>query len=289
MDARKVSFLFVGFLLLVVVMGAVSAGVHTLEIYSEGSGNVSVSAPRISYASIFYRDKFNNATDHCKSFLAEGQESENFVLGGNLSGNVVNYVSGITGVKIVFNQEVNISNLYRVLRFEATPANSRNTNFISFSPSYSVEYFSGNRELRISFADGEIKNRWLKIIVNASEVFSENLGLEGDVEVPLNFPSGNGEEGGDVVFIIGSKVGDVDGNYYTLPNDAVRARVNVGGSPVGICNAYDVDKNGYVLPNDAILVRNSVSGIPLLKLNSGWSSSGIISLILRMGSFINLK
>ena len=117
----------------------------------------------------------------------------------------------------------------------------------------------------IRFADGEIKNRWLKTIIDASQVVSAESGrnLDGELPNPLTLPSGDGGAGGNAEFIIGNRVGDVDANYYTLFNDAIDIRSRAGAALVGISNTYDIDKSGRVLLNDAILARNAVSGTAL--------------------------
>ena len=151
--------------------------------------------------------------------------------------------------------------------YEATPELSASKVFAPFTPptapAYAVDDTSGKTIVAITFANGEIVNRWLKTVIDASQVTANSLHLDGELPPPLTLPSGDGAPGGDAVFITGNRVGDVDGSYRTLPNDTVIVRNAVSGAAVDITNPCDIDKSGRVLPNDTVLTRNAVSGTAL--------------------------
>jgi len=229
--------------------------------------------PRIEALEVFYNGKYVDATDPCKAFLAVGEASQISRVGDDLHGNVTNYSQGITGIRVKFDMVVTFSgDVSDAFSYEATPEQSADKTFAAFTPPTLpicvVDDSTGKTVVTITFADGEIKNRWLKTIVDASQVTPADYGsdLDGELASPLTLPSGDGAAGGNAEFIIGNRVGDVDCNYYTLFNDAIGIRYRAGGASVGISNAYDIDKNGYILLNDAILTRNNVSGIRLPEL-----------------------
>jgi len=226
--------------------------------------------PHVESLELFYNGRFADAADPAKQFLAVGEASSMSLVGDDLHGNVTNYLDGITGIRVTFDTVVTFSvDAAAAFSYEATPEQSSDKTFTAFTPptapAYTVDNSTGKTVVTITFADGEIKNRWLKTIIDASQVVSPmGRNLDGELPNPLTLPSGDGGAGGNAEFIIGNRVGDVDGNYRCLLNDAVLARNHVSGATVvGIANAYDIDKNGRVLLNDAILTRNAVTSTAL--------------------------
>jgi len=195
---------------------------------------------------LFYNDKYANAADPIKQFLSPGQASHMWVLHDDLFGHVTNYVNGITGIRLKFAGLVTFSGAVAdAFSFEATPEQSSDSTFSAFvpptAPTFVQDDSSGQTVVEITFADGEIKNRWLKTLFDGGQI----------------------AEAESVAFIIGNRVGDVDGNYRCLLNDAIAIRSKVSGTLVGISNAFDIDKNERVLLNEAIMARNAVSGVAL--------------------------
>jgi len=195
---------------------------------------------------LFYNGKFGNAPDPRKFFLGVGQPSQMARAGDELSGHVTNYVNGITGIRLKFATWVTFSGAVAdAFSFEATPELSSDKTFSPFipptAPTFSQDDSSGKTVVEVTFANGEIKNRWLKTLFAGGQI--------GEVE--------------SAEFIIGNRLGDVDANYRCLLNDAIAIRSAVSGVLVGVSNAFDIDKNERVLLNEAIMARNAVSGVAL--------------------------
>jgi len=227
--------------------------------------------PHVAALELFYNGKFDNATDPAKTFLAVGQASQVRLVGDDLHGHVTNYAGGITGIRLTFDTVVTFAGgVAAAFTFEATPEQSASKVFSSFTPpttpGYEVDHRTGKTTVTITFTDGEIKNRWLKTIVNAAHVSVHDLNLDAKLADPLTLPSGDGTAGENAEFIIGHRLGEVDRDHRTSLSDVAIVRGKVGKAPVSISNAYDVDKNGTVLLNDAILARNAVSPVPLPRL-----------------------
>jgi len=224
--------------------------------------------PQILGLEVFYNGKFADATDATKSFLAVGQASSMSLIGDDLHGNVTNYAQGITGLRITFTKVVAFSGgVAAAFSYEATPEQSSDKTFTAFTPPTAPAYLaddgSGKTIVTITFTNGEIKNRWLKTVIDAAQVTAGGFDLDGELPSPLTLPSGDGTAGGDAEFIIGNRVGDIDVNYRCLLNDAIAIRSHVSGALVGVSNAYDIDKNERILLNEAIMARNAVSGTAL--------------------------
>jgi len=219
--------------------GATITGSTLGPVLSEGTAY-------LEGAELFYNGKFADAGDPLKVFLSPGLVSEMTRVGDDLVGHVTNYVNGITGIRLKFTSLVTFPGAVAdAFSFEATPEQSSDKTFSALipptPPTFVQDDSSGKTVVTITFTDGEIKNRWLKTIIDASQI-----GEDEDAEL-----------------IIGSRVGDVDGNYRCLLNDAITIRTEVSGALVGISNACDIDKNGRVLLNEAIMARNAVTGIAL--------------------------
>jgi len=237
---------------------------------------VPVAPPQVESLEVFYNDSpgFGDDPDPLKEFLAVGQASQTSVdVDDNLHGHVTNYLQGITGIRVTFDTVVTFSGgVAAAFAYEATPEQSSDKTFTPFipptAPVYAVDDGTGKTVVTITFTDGEIRNRWLKTMVDASQVLSSGSGLDldGELTAPLTLPSGDGSAGGDAEFIIGNRFGDVDGNYRCLLNDAILVRNHVGGAFVPISNVFDLDKSGRALLNDAILARSQVSGVALPSL-----------------------
>jgi len=235
----------------------------------EASKSIVPPPPHVESLDLFYNGKFADATDPCKEFLAVGQESQMWRdEEDNLHGNVTNCAQGITGIRVTFDTVVSfLGDVSAAFSYEATPEQDASKTFTPLTPptvpGYAVDDSSGKTVVTITFADGEIKNRWLKTTLDASQVSANGFDLDGELTSPLTLPSGNGMAGGNAAFIIGDRIGDADCNYRCLFNDAILIRHHADGLAAGISNAFDIDKNDQVLLNDAILTRSSASSIPL--------------------------
>jgi hypothetical protein len=120
----------------------------------------------------------------------------------------------------------------------------------------------------IVLTDNHVRRRWLKVAIDASQVLTSGVMLDGELSGnPAILPSGDTVPGGNAVFFTGNLPSDVDANNETVLMDVGLVRLQANPfDPVPITNVYDVDKDGYVLVTDAGVARADVN--PLFVLPS---------------------
>jgi len=227
--------------------------------------DVCIPAPRVAGLEVFYAGKYSDEPDPSHAFLASGSVAD--------SGNVTNYIHGITGVRIFFDRVVDFASTPdAALAFEWTTG--MDTTFTPVTDAETVISIASAVEsdvtvLTVTIDDDYVRRRWLKTTVIASEVSAAGVTLDGELTGnPVSLPSGDGPPGGDAMFYLGHVGGDADGNRQTNLTDIgiIRPEVNPFG-PVPITNVYDVDKDGRVLltdVGDARAVVNPFFVLPLV-------------------------
>ncbi len=227
--------------------------------------NAVAAAVTVGAVETFYAGQFLDAPDLSRTCLAVGTTAVNQ--------NITNYINGITGLRVQFTDLVD---------FALTPADAfffewtsgTGTTFASVTaPVGAVSVTAGDgggvTTVDIIFDDDLIRRRWLKVTVDATQISTAGVLLDGELQGnPLLMPSGNGSAGGDAVFFLGNMPGDVDGDGITLFSDAVQARVELNPFlSVPIDNVFDIDKSGLVLFSDAVQARvelNPFFTLPLI-------------------------
>ena len=122
----------------------------------------------------------------------------------------------------------------------------------------------------IVLVDDHVRQRWLKVTIDATQVTSAGVELDGElIGNPAIFPSGEGTPGGDAVFLMGNMPGDVGADRRTTLTDIGEIRLQVNPVfTVPIDNVCDVDKSGRVQLTDVGLARLSVNPVLSLPLIS---------------------
>ena len=179
--------------------------------------------------------------------------------------NTTNYSRGVTGVRVLFNQIVDFTTTPEAsVTFEWTTGSGEVfsavtdvATMISVTPV--VE--NGATVLRIVLAENHVRRRWLKVTVQAAQVTSTGVELDGELAgSAVVFPSGDTVPGGNAVFYIGSASGDVDGDLKTSLVDVAIIRLSVNPFVrVGITDDLDLDKDGRLLLNDVAEARLDVN------------------------------
>ena len=212
--------------------------------------------PRIEQLDVFYDGKFSDNADTSKYFLADGSVSTN--------GNITNYVYGITGIRVFFDDEVDFANDPEdAFAFEWTTGTGKIFTPVSdpdekISVTTSVQ--NDKTVVKIVIDEDHVERRWLKVIIDADEVSADGNALDGELDGnPVDLPSGNGTAGGDAVFYHGNVPGDVDGDRKTTLDDWVAVLAEIEESEVPITNVYDVDKSSEVQQADADATRAHVN------------------------------
>jgi hypothetical protein len=237
-------------------------------------------------------DLFRSAPDPTRFFLAPGSLA--------VAGNVTNSVSGITGVRVAFDTIVDFATTADAafaLEWSLSPVCVGGTRDglscdpqnggdaclteggvcdVPFEPVLNVPSnvtispvtVDGVTEVDIAIADNHVRRRWLKVTVDATQVTSGGVALDGEtVGNPIAVPSGDGAPGGDAVFFVGNMPGDVTGDRKTLLADVGATRLQVNPFlTVDITDAYDVDRDGKVLLADVGKARMDVNPFQTLPL-----------------------
>ena len=127
-------------------------------------------------------------------------------------------------------------------------------------PTYTTTILLSKTSVTITFADGEIKRRWLGTMVDPLAVNAAGRILDGELPTPLTLPSGDGNDGGTAVFIIGNIPGEVTSDATVTSADDVPAVMGAVDPTlaVPIDNVFDVDKSGLVLSTDVVLTIANV-------------------------------
>jgi hypothetical protein len=235
----------------------VSSGDPCAPLLCDEVGDRCFAPLQVANLEVFYAGRFGNNADPSKSFLAGGSTAT--------GANITNYMRGITGIRVYFNA---------IVSFATTPAAAFNFEWTTdmgtlFSPVTDPQLaitvtpaVVGNATVvTIVLNDEYARRRWLKVTINASQVTTGGVALDGEMAGnPVVLPSGNGGAGGNAVFFLGNMGGDVDGDRKTLLTDIglIRAAVNPFLS-VPITNVYDVDRSGKVLLTDVGDAREDVN------------------------------
>ena len=212
--------------------------------------------PEITQLDVFYDGKFSDAADTSKCFLASGEA---------VTKNITNYVNGITGIRVYFDDDVAFHDSPEdAFTFEWTTGTG--TTF-SAGPDSGVitittELIDDNTVVTIVIDDDEVVKRWLKVTIAADKVTAGGKDLNGELENDddcVDLPSGSGPAGGDAVFYLGNVPGDVDDDRRALTSDLALIAIEISEDPVPITNIYDVDKNGEVQQADVDEVAEHLS------------------------------
>ena len=227
-------------------------------------GSVCLSPIHVANLEVFYSGTYADAADPSRSFLAPGSVAT--------TANMTNYIHGITGIRVTFDAVVSFATTAdAALAYEWSDIGG-----ITFSPVTGVaseftvieDTSSGVTVLDIVITNDHVRRRWLKVTVDATQVTSSGVELDGElVGNPVIGPSGDGTPGGDAIFFLGSMPGDVTGDRKTTLTDAGQTRLQVNpvfGVPID--NVFDVDKSGKVQLADAGQVRLDVNPVLTLRL-----------------------
>jgi hypothetical protein len=169
-------------------------------------------------------------------------------------------MKGITRCSIQFSEDVRV-------RAEDIEIRNGDDTQAEVEPS-TFTYDSDTRTLTMTWLDGTFVNRWIRIRIRDS-VTSAVTGAALDGEVFLTagnptsgaaldggLPSGDGVPGGSAVFVLGSLVGDVNGDRQVRANDQAVVRNNLNSTED---IPSDVNGDGQVRANDQALVRNNLN------------------------------
>lgn len=238
------------------------AGDPCAPLFCDEVGDVCVPATRIDNIELFYSGRFGDAPDPSFDFLAAGSTST--------TNNITNYLHGITGIRVFFD---------RIVTFTGTPEAAFLLEWTSvmgttFSPvtdattaiTVTEAEQGGVTVVTVILDDDHVRRRWLKVAIDASQIQTLGVALDGELSGnPVILPGGEGAPGGDAVFYIGNLPGEVDGDNRTLVTDAGITRLQVNPFlPVPITNIYDIDKDQRVLVTDAGETRADVNPFFLL-------------------------
>jgi hypothetical protein len=226
----------------------------------------SCSAPiHVAALEVFYAGRFGDAADTSRAFLGTGATAT--------LQNITNYLRGITGIRIYFNDVVTFETTAEAaFLFEWTTGVGTTFTPVT-SPAGNIFVTAaeqgGVTVVTVDLADDYVRRRWLKVSIDATQVTLGGVELDGELSGnPVGLPSGDGSTGGDAVFYLGNVTGDADGDRKTLLTDVgmIRARVNPFLN-VPVADVYDVDKDGKVLLPDvggARLDVNPFFTLPLI-------------------------
>jgi hypothetical protein len=220
-------------------------------------GDACVPATRVVDIELFYAGRFGDAPDPSFDCLAAGSTST--------ANNMTNYLHGITGIRVFFDSMVTFTGAPEAaFTFEWTSVMGT-----TFSPvtdaataiTVTEAEQGGVTVVTIVLEDDHVRRRWLKVAIDASQVLTLGVALDGELfGNPVILPGGDGTPGADAVFHIGNLPGNVDGDYRTLVADAGTTRLQVNPFLfVPITNIYDMNKDQRVLVDDAGEARIEVN------------------------------
>jgi hypothetical protein len=216
--------------------------------------------------------------------------------------NISNYIRGITGIRVYFNQVVEFATTPEAaFAFEwsipplcvggtndgtscnPTPPNPSTDPCLVGGGTCEVMLFypvtdaataiavtpteqGGATVVEIVLDDNHVRRRWLRVTIDSTQVTTTGVELDGEMAGnPVVLPSGDTVPGGNAVFYLGNQTGDVDFDRRVLLTDVLLIRVAVNPFQfVSISNVYDVDKDVKVLLADVDLARTDVN--PFFKL-----------------------
>lgn len=240
----------------------VSAGDPCVPLFCEEAIDLCVAPLQVTNMEVFYAGKFADQNDPSHTFLAEGSTATVV--------NVTNYMRGITGIRLTFGSVVTFATTPEAaFTFEWTTGTGSVFTPID-NPATEVTITpvdqGGFTEVTIVLTDDHVRRRWLKVTIDATQVLTSGVELDGElVGAPITLPSGDGLPGGDAVFFLGNLTGDVDGDLKTRLGDIGLARAEVNPFlSVPITNVFDVDRDGKVRLGDIGDARADVN--PFYKL-----------------------
>jgi len=227
----------------------VSSGDPCAPMLCDEDSDSCVAPVHVAGLEVFYAGRYLDAADTSKSFLAVGSMATN--------DNILNYVHGITGIRVIFDNIVTFATTPQdAFMFEWTTGTGTTFSFVT-DPASSITITDAVdvdvTVVTIDLADDYILGRWLKVTIDATQITVGGIELDGEmIGNPVALPSGDGTLGGDAVFYLGTIPGDVNGDRKNSLTDVgiIRAEVNPFMS-VPITNIYDVDKSGKVMLADA--------------------------------------
>lgn len=214
--------------------------------------------------------------------------------------NLTNYVRGITGIRVFFNDVVDLPTPPdAAFGFEwsdppvcvggsndGQPCNPDNPNdqcilgggtceVLFFPVTDAATAITVTPTLQgdvtvvtIVLDDYHVRRRWLMVTIDSTQVIASGVELDGEmVGNPVVLPSGDNIPGGDAVFYLGNTPGDVDDDRKTTLTDLGLIRSCPCFNPffrVPITEWYDVDKDVWVRLADLGAARVEVN--PFFKL-----------------------
>ncbi|MGD2107961.1 MAG: cohesin domain-containing protein [Phycisphaerae bacterium] len=243
----------------------VSSGDPCVPLFCDEGLDTCLAPVQVDSLEVFYAGRYADLPDPSKMFLAAGETATN--------DNITNYIRGITGIRVIFNAIVDFATSPEdAFTFEWTTGTGT-----TFSPVTDVATAimlipseqNSVTVIDILLADDHVRRRWLKVTIDATQVTTSGVELDGELMgSPMVFPSGDTAPGGDAVFYLGNLTGDVDGDRKTQLADVVQIRAAVNPFfVVPITDVYDVDKDGKVQLTDVGLCRLEVNpffAIPLI-------------------------
>jgi hypothetical protein len=179
--------------------------------------------------------------------------------------NITNYARGITGIRASFDNIATFATTAdAAFSFEWTQPTGA-----IFSPvtdaataiTVTPTVVGGVTVVDIVLANDHVRQRWLKVTVDATEVTASGIELDGELlGNPVVLPSGDGTAGGSAVFYVGNTRGDATGDRKTTLTDVGQIRLQVNPAfAVPIDSVFDVDKSGKVQLTDVGLARLGVN------------------------------
>ncbi len=222
----------------------VSTGDPCLPLFCDETNDVCLAPVHVDKLEVFYAGWFLDQGDSSRSFLAGGSVAT--------AENVTNYIRGITGVRVSFDNVVSFAtSADAAFSFEWT-----NVGGVTFSPvtdagtaiTVTSTVLGGVTVVDIVLADRHVRQRWLKVMIDSTQITSGGAELDGElVGNPVILPSGDAIPGGDAVFYLGNMSGDVSGDRKTTLTDIGQLRLQVNPAfSVSIDNIFDLDKSGKV-------------------------------------------
>lgn len=195
--------------------------------------------------------------DPSRSFLATGSTAT--------IDNISNYARGITGIRVSFDNIATFATTTdAAFSFEWTEPTGT-----VFSPvtdaataiTVTPTVVGGVTVVDIVLANDHVRQRWLKVTIDATEVTAGGIELDGELSGnPVVLSSGDGTAGGNAVFYIGNTRGDVTGDRKTTLTDVGQIRLLVNPAlGVPIDSVFDVDKSGKVQLTDVGYARLGVN------------------------------
>ena len=233
-------------------------------LFCDELGGICLAPLQITSIEVFYAGRFLDAPDPSVAVLAVGSSAT--------LANITNYTHGITGVRVTFNQLVSFATTPdAAFAFEWTTSTGTTFSSVTASPGdITVTSIDGGgfSIVDIVLADDFVRTRWLKVTIDAAQVTTTGVALDGElIGNPVAMPSGEGTPGGNAVFFLGNMPGDVSNDLRTTLTDVgqIRSRVNPFVL-VPITDAFDVNKDGKVVLSDVGESRLEVNPFTTLKL-----------------------